>query len=132
MRSQKNRLGIVSSSVILLGLLIFTAFAADMMADNAKNVTINLTAKDASFNVSTITVPAGSNVTINFDNMDAGVEHNFAIYENAEATKPIFAGKEISGPSKIAYNFVAPAKTGTYFFRCDDHPDQMKGSFIVQ
>ncbi len=123
----------VSLLVILLSLLILPAFAADTTTtDNPNNVTINLTAKDIAFNTSTITVPAGANVTINFNNMDSGVEHNFALYETVEAMKPIFAGDDITGPSKIVYNFEAPVKAGTYIFRCDDHPGQMKGNFIVQ
>ncbi len=91
-----------SSSLILLGLLILPAFAADTSStgDNTKNVIINLTAKDYAFNVSTITVPAGADVTINFDNMDQGVEHNFAIYETAEAKKSISLGMRLPGLTK--------------------------------
>ncbi len=123
--------------VILSLLLILPVFTADITSAspqsyNTKNVTIDLSAKDLGFNVSTITVPAGANVTINFDNLDQGVEHNFALYETAEATKSVFVGEEITGPGKIAYNFDAPTKVGTYFFRCDDHPTEMKGNFTVQ
>jgi len=96
------------------------------------NVIINLTAKNIAFNKRTITVPAGANVTVNFDNQDANVPHNFAVYETEAAQQAIFQGKIISGPAKIVYNFKAPAKPGTYFFRCDVHPTSMKGQFVVQ
>jgi plastocyanin len=91
---------------------------------------ISLAAKNIAFNKSTITVPAGANVTINFDNQDDGVPHNFAVYETEAAQKPIFQGKIITGPAKIAYTFKAPDKPGTYFFRCDVHPS-MNGRFIA-
>ena len=128
---------LLSVPAILLCLMILPAFAADITSissqDNStKDVTINLTAKNYAFNTSTITVPAGANVTINFDNMDAGEQHNFAVYETAEANKKIFVGDDITGPSKITYNFEAPIKAGMYLFRCDDHAGQMKGNFIVQ
>ncbi len=121
----------------LLSLLILPTYSAEMVSANSqsndiKNVTINLTAKNSAFNTSTITVPAGSNVTISFDNLDTGVEHNFALYETAEATKKIYDGDEIVGPAEITYNFIAPDKPGTYFFRCDDHPEKMTGQFVVQ
>ena len=126
-----------SLPVILLCLPVLPAFAADITGmsprDNStKNVIINLTARDYAFNRSTITVPAGANVTINFNNTDLGMEHNFAVYGPAEANKNIFVGDEITGPNKITYNFEAPIKAGTYSFRCDDHPTQMRGNFIVQ
>ncbi len=103
-----------------------------MQSNSTKNVTVNLIAKGLAFDVSTITVPAGANVSINFNNTDEGVEHNFAVYETPDAKKSIIVGEEITGPSKITYKFDAPTKAGTYFFRCDDHPEQMIGNFIVQ
>ncbi len=123
---------ILSGAMIVSWILIFAAGAADIAADNTENVTINLTAKDYVFDATAITVPTGANVTVNFDNMDSGVEHNFAIYETSDGKMPIFVGDEITGPDKTTYNFVAPIKAGTYFFRCDDHPEQMRGDFIIK
>ncbi len=124
----------ISWSMILLGALISAGVASEgaTTTTTSEDVAINLTAKDFAFNASTITVPAGAKVTIYFDNMDSGVEHNFAVYETSEAEKPIFVGDEITGPEKITYIFTAPSKAGKYFFRCDDHPGQMKGDFIVK
>jgi plastocyanin len=109
-----------------------TAKAATMKTMAVENVTIDLTANGMAFNTSAITVPAGAYVTINFDNQDAGIPHNFALYENQDAKKTIFKGDVISGPKKIIYTFDAPAKAGTYFFRCDVHPRTMIGDFIVK
>ncbi len=103
-----------------------------MSTDNTTNVTVNVTAKNIAFNVSTITVPAGSEVTVNFDNLDASVDHNIAFYETSAAEKPIYVGKIFKGPALMAYKFKAPDTPGTYFFRCDVHPYNMYGQFIVK
>ena len=99
---------------------------------SAKNVTVDIMAKNVAFNISTITVPAGAEVTVNFDNQDASVAHNVAFYETSAAQKPIYVGEIFKGVKTMVYNFKAPDKPGTYFFRCDVHPTQMKGQFIVK
>jgi plastocyanin len=96
-----------------------------------QNATIGLVAKNIAFNTSTITVPAGANVTVNFDNQDSGIPHNFAVYTDSSATTTIFKGETITGPKKTTYAFMAPDNPGTYFFRCDTHPTQMTGQFVV-
>ena len=96
------------------------------------NVTIDLVAQSLSFNMSTITVPAGASVTVNFNNKDS-VSHNFAVYQNLAGgqTKPIFVGSIITGPGSAVYIFTAPAAAGSYFFECDVHPQSMNGTFVV-
>jgi len=97
-------------------------------------VTIDLVAQNIAFNMTTITVPAGATVKVNFNNKDAGVAHNFAVYQNQSGggTKAIFVGQTITGPATTTYTFTAPAAGGSYFFECDVHPSQMNGPFIVQ
>ena len=97
-----------------------------------QGVTIDLVAKNIAFDKSTITVPAGADVTVNFDNQDSGIPHNFAVYTDSTAKTSIFVGQIISGPKTTTYTFTAPGTPGTYFFRCDVHPTQMTGTFIVQ
>jgi plastocyanin len=97
-------------------------------------VTINLVAQNIAFNMSTITVPSGASVTVNFNNMDGGIPHNFAVYQNIAGgqTKPVFVGDTIVGPKTIVYQFTAPSAAGDYFFDCDVHPTVMFGKFVVQ
>ncbi len=95
------------------------------------SVTINLVASGIAFDRSRITVPAGSQVTINFDNRDAGIPHNFALYADSTASAPIFKGEIITGPAMTTYYFTAPARSGTYYFQCDVHPALMSGQFLV-
>jgi len=82
------------------------------------------------FDKKTITVYAGSNVIINFENRDS-VNHNFALYLNTGAPEPpIFRGQTI-GQGSTTYRFLAPVAPGIYFFRCDVHPPTMTGMFVV-
>ncbi len=99
---------------------------------SVENVTVGLIAKSMAFNTSIVTVPAGARVTVNFDNQDANVPHNFAVYDSASAKAAIFKGDIIAGPKMIAYTFDAPTTPGTYFFRCDIHPTIMTGKFVVE
>jgi plastocyanin len=92
---------------------------------------VNIAAKNIAFNISTITVPSGANVTVNFDNQDAGIPHNVAFYTAPDANQPIYVGAIFQGPKIMVYKFKAPDTPGTYFFRCDVHPTNMKGDFIV-
>jgi plastocyanin len=92
---------------------------------------VNIAAKNIAFNTSTITVPSGANVTVNFDNQDAGVAHNIAFYTAPDAKQPIYVGAIFQGPKTMVYKFKAPDTPGTYFFRCDVHPTNMKGKFVV-
>lgn len=96
----------------------------------AQNITINLSTQNIAFDTKTITVPAGANVTVVFNNKDA-MPHNLAVYTNSSASTVIFRGDTITGPKIINYTFTAPATPGTYFFRCDVHPANMVGDFIV-
>jgi plastocyanin len=84
------------------------------------------------FNMSTFSVSAGAQVTINFSNDDAGIPHNFALYTDSSANQSIFVGDIVTGPGSAVYTFITPTSPGTYFFRCDIHPTTMTGQFIVQ
>jgi len=90
---------------------------------------VKITAKNFAFDLSTITVPAGSQVIVEFENEDRA-PHNVAFYTTPSLTTTIYKGDIITGPSKITYTFTAPSTPGTYFFRCDVHPS-MQGQFIV-
>jgi len=96
-----------------------------------QSVSVNLTVQNIAFDKSTITVPAGASVTINFNNKDSGVQHNFAVYTDSSATTVIFRGNIVTGPATATYTFTAPLAPGNYFFRCDVHPTLMTGTFVV-
>ncbi|WP_332450740.1 cupredoxin domain-containing protein [Methanoculleus sp.] len=93
--------------------------------------TVDLTAQNIQFDTSTITVPAGAQVTVNFNNKDSGIPHNFAVYDSSLRSKQIFVGGIITGPAETTYIFTAPSEPGPYYFQCDIHPS-MNGDFIVE
>jgi|GEM_PF-927521 len=97
----------------------------------AGTAVIRLMAKNIAFNMSTITVTASAAVTVYFSNHDNGIPYNFAVYTDSSAANQIFKDTTITGPNITTYTFTAPATPGAYFFRCDVHPIQMTGSFVV-
>jgi plastocyanin len=90
---------------------------------------VQLVAKDVKFDKSQITVPAGKNVTIVFDNQDA-VPHNVAIYDSAERTKELFVGELQQTAGQITYQ-VPAQPPGSYYFVCSVHPT-MNGTYVAQ
>jgi plastocyanin len=95
------------------------------------DTTIPLVAHNLEFDNRALSASAGGTVTIQFDNQDAGVPHNFSLYTDSSASQAIFTGDLTTGPTTTTYTFDAPAP-GTYYFRCDVHPDTMNGSFTVK
>jgi plastocyanin len=94
-----------------------------------KEARVRVTANNFAFDRSTITVPAGSRVIVEFVNEDR-VGHNMAFYSSPSLSTILYKGEIISGPRSITYSFIAPATPGIYYFRCDPHPN-MDGQFIV-
>jgi plastocyanin len=92
---------------------------------------IQLRASNLLFDKRALTATANAPVNVQFDNADAGVLHNFALYNNQSLAQKIFVGELTTGPNVTNYKFTAPA-AGAYFFRCDVHPDTMTGSFTVR
>ena len=93
--------------------------------------TLSLTARNLSFDKRSLTALPNTQTKLQFTNEDGGVLHNFAIYTNNRATSKVFVGDLTTGPGQTTYTFTTPA-AGTYFFRCDSHPDQMTGTFNVK
>ena len=67
-----------------------------------------------------------------FDNQDPGVPHDWALFEDAEHTKPIegAATPLTPGPTTETAE-VPPLGKGTYYFHCDAHPTTMTGEFFT-
>jgi plastocyanin len=102
-------------------------------AGGAKPERVTLTASGTKFLESTLTLTAGAKVSMAFDNKDAGLQHNFALFDGKDATAPaLFHSPLVTGPSTATFTFTAPSKPGSYFFHCDVHPAQMTGTVTVQ
>jgi plastocyanin len=88
-------------------------------------------AQDLAFQPTELTVAGGGQITIHFDNQDAGQLHNIQVFDGSDATAPsLFDGEVITGPATTDYSFEAPPPE-TYFFHCKIHPTQMTGSLTV-
>lgn len=90
---------------------------------------VQLSARDVAFSVTEIEFAAGAEVSIVFENTEA-LAHNVAVYADAAGSEAIFQGSIFTGPATMTYTFTAPGP-GEYFFRCDVHPQTMRGTVRV-
>lgn len=113
---------------------------------------LELEAREFSFSVPVLSVPAGGLATIRFTNRDKGIQHNVAVllidqgrmdpeegdrsvYSPVEV--PLYSSRSYTGPALREISFVAP-EPGTYSFRCEvvdeivgDHAVYMTGALNV-
>ena len=107
-----------------------SAETAPAPACTAAGTSLSISAKDKKFDKDCLAAPADEEFTIAFDNQDATVRHNVAIYDTRRGNKALFKGELIVGPNKTTY--AVPAQpAGTYEFRCDPHDETMLGTFVV-
>lgn len=96
--------------------------------------TLTVTAQNIAFDTNCLAAPAGTPFTIKFTNDDAGVPHNVEIFTSQAATTRLGGATgptdTVTGPGSVTYK-VGGLSPGTYFFRCDIHPTQMTGTFVV-
>ena len=89
---------------------------------------LTIAANDLAFSTSTLSAPADEPFQIALDNQESA-PHNVAIYRDDSATEKVFGSDPFSGPAVATYD-VPPLAPGSYFFRCDMHPD-MSGELTV-
>ena len=89
---------------------------------------VALSANNLEFDASTIEAPAGEAFTITFTNAESQ-PHNVAVYTE-EGGDEIVKGEIITGPDVTTEIAVDALEPGTYYFRCDVHPD-MEGTIVV-
>jgi plastocyanin len=88
-------------------------------------VTLSISAQNIAFNRDTLTVPANTQVTVNFQNNDVSVPHDFGV-----SIPGVAHTATCSGPCSGSITFNSGAQ-GEYSFQCSVHPE-MVGDFIVR
>jgi cytochrome c oxidase subunit 2 len=127
----------VSPSVFQTWLTNEAARQASQTICSPAGTSLSVTAKNTAFDTKCLAAPADQAFTIKFDNQDAGVPHNVAIYTKDPAQGGTLLGgatsatDTITGPATTSYQ-VKPLQPGTYLFRCDVHPTAMFGTFVVK
>ena len=89
---------------------------------------VEISANNIAFDHEELDLHAGQDVTIVFHNNE-GLPHNVSIYADEDAREKIFVGDIVTGPTTVEYH-VKALEAGTYFFRCDVHPN-MRGTVKV-
>lgn len=89
---------------------------------------VRICADDLEFDATTIEAPAGEEFNITFTNAETQ-PHNVAVYTE-EGGEEIFKGEIITGPDVTTQVPIDPLEPGTYYFRCDVHPE-MEGTIVV-
>jgi plastocyanin len=121
----------------LFGLIVLTVAVAAACSGSGASPTVapsidpdalTISADGLTFSAATLTVPADEAFQIVFDNRE-GAPHNVAIYTDDSASQKVFVEEPFGGPRVVTYQVPALA-AGSYFFRCDVHPD-MKGTLTA-
>jgi hypothetical protein len=126
--------------VVAIGLALFVVACggdSDPPADapeggaDAPGTSLTITAENNLFDEKRLVAPANTPITLDLVNQDAGVLHNVAVYRVSSAREVLFMGDLFPGVATRTYKFTTPS-AGSYFFRCDVHPDMMTGSFVTR
>ena len=88
-----------------------------------------IAAANVAYDKSCLAAPANQAFTITFHNEDSGTPHNVDIVDPSGDS--VFRGPIVNGVTTTTYH-VRGMKPGLYTFRCDAHPDTMKGTFVVK
>ena len=117
------------------------AGAADEVVDGGGDgggggpVSVTIVAQNTQFVQRSLTANAGATFAVTLDNKDAAIQHNVAFYTNRSASTLLVPGQSqgeiFAGPAAKTLTFTPP-RAGSFFFRCDVHPDTMTGTLTVR
>jgi plastocyanin len=123
-----NLVRFAAVAVLVIVLAACSSASSNPGGSAAGEADVTITAQNLAFDTDTITVPAGEPFVLRLDNRESA-PHNVAIYTDESASQSLFVGDVITATT-IDYEIPA-LQPGTYFFRCDVHPE-MAGSVVAQ
>jgi len=83
-----------------------------------------IVASGVKFDLDTLVIKAGTEVTLSITNKDSGIPHNLA---SVESGTTVFSGEQFAGIATEDYTIPALDANKIYTFRCEVHPN-MKGN----
>ena len=92
---------------------------------------LSLTAHDISWNTNCLAITSGQQANITIANEDAGIDHNFAIYDGPSIKHEYFVVPKFSGVATKTFP-ISTLAPGKYYFQCNVHGPAMSGVFIVK
>jgi cytochrome c oxidase subunit 2 len=90
-----------------------------------------LVSKDNSWNTGCLAVTKDVPFTVAVSNLDAGIEHNFALYDSAKRKRTFFQSPRFAGVAAQTFQ-LRPLPKGRYYYQCDVHGPAMSGALIVK
>ncbi len=92
---------------------------------------LKIVAQGIQFDTATLTGAAGKELTITFDNNDAGMLHNIQFFKGKDATGESVGKTDFEAGVVTQTLKLGPLDAGEYYYQCDVHP-QMAGIMTVQ
>ena len=89
---------------------------------------VTVVAQNLAFDTATIELEPVP-TTLTFENRDAGVQHNIAIYSDSSLGDELFNGELVTGPATVEYT-VPALPPGEHYFQCNVHPN-MNGTVVI-
>jgi plastocyanin len=123
----KTRLTLASLALTVVLAACSTTSAAPQSSVTPSEADVTVVAQDMKFVQAEVKVKADADFSLLLDNKD-GMPHNVAIYTDSTAKTPVYVGEMVTN-GQLVYDIPA-LKPGTYFIKCDLHPD-MTGSIVA-
>jgi cytochrome c oxidase subunit II len=91
---------------------------------------LRVAAHNISWNTQCIHVAAGTAISLTVSNLDAGIDHNFAIWNGPDTKHEFFQTSKFPGVATRSFTIQA-LPPGKYYYQCNVHGPAMSGVFIV-
>ena len=92
-------------------------------------ILLDIVASGVAWDTSCLVAPAGEAFTVNVDNQDAGIPHNFDLLTEEGGDE---IGKTAVEPGPVQQTLDVDAlDAGEYFYVCDVHPTTMTGTLVA-